>query len=355
MSAPSRRLDTGWRESADPAAAAYLVAVLLAVAQVVLLDEPGRTARAAVPYVLAFVVVVALRHLGPRDEAAMARWVHALSVFGVLLSMWLLGAFLGALPAGIGEQSGFYRVKLAVTSPLGDHNTAAGLMLPAVVACAATAVRDPRWRAGLVVVTLGLAATLSRGAVLVLLGLALVGWLVASDRRFRTLLLASAAAATALVLLLAVVLDASPPADAEVPRDGPVGASVVGRVNLAERGLRVGSERPLLGTGLGGFGQRADDLPPPNDHAHQLFAHAFAEGGVPLFLVAVAVPALLAVRVVRLAPGAGREILLLGGLGLLVHAQIEILGGRLGYEVLLALLVGLAGTLPRAEGRGSEG
>jgi hypothetical protein len=318
--------------------------VLLAAVQAVVLDESGRIVRAAVPYLLAFLVVVVVRAVGPQDEAGFARWLHGISVAGVLLSVWLLGAFLGALPAGIGEESGFYRVKVAVTSPVGDHNTAAGLLLPAIVACAATAVRDPRWRFGLAVTTLGLVATLSRGAALILLGLALLGLLIASDRRFRLLLTASAVAAVALVLSLALVLDASPPEGAEVP-DGVWGTSVVGRADLAARGFAVGLEHPALGVGLGGFQEEAADLPPPNDHAHQALTHAFAEGGVPLLAVTIVVPVVLALRLLRVPAGPRQEVLLLAGLGLVLHAQIEILSGRVGYEVLLALLAGLAGAL----------
>jgi hypothetical protein len=36
-----------------------------------------------------------------------------------------------------------------------------------------------------------------------------------------------------------------------------------------------------------------------------------------------------------------RDLALLGGGGLVVHAQVEILAGRVGYEVLLAVLLGL--------------
>jgi O-antigen ligase len=167
---------------------------------------------------------------------------------------------------------------------------------------------------------------------------------VASNRRFATWLLAAATGVVALVFALALVLDASPSAEVETP-DGLLGASLIGRIDLAERGIEVGLERPWLGVGLGGFEEAAVGLPPPNDHAHQVFAHAFAEGGVWLLGVAVVVPVVLARRVLALPAGPGRDVLLLAGLGLLAHAQMEILSGRIGYEVLLALLVGLAGSL----------
>jgi hypothetical protein len=216
------------------------------------------------------------------------RWLAGLVVAGGVLAAWLLVGFLAALPDGIGAPHGFYRVKVQVTSPVGDHNTAAGLLLPPLVAAAALAARDRRWLAGLLLVTLGVAATLSRGAVVVLLVVAAGAWVVSSGRRIRVLLASAAGAALVLVLGVAA-LDASPPPDGP-QSEGVVGASVVARADLVVRGLEVGLDRPLAGVGLGGFGEVARDLPPPNDHAHQLFAHAFAEGGVILLTVAVSCP-----------------------------------------------------------------
>jgi hypothetical protein len=329
----------------DIALMAYLAATVVGAVQIAVLDDAGGIVRGVGPYVVALAVVLVLRHAGPGDPESFERWTRGLALAGVLLSLWLLVGFLGALPAGLGTPAGFYRVKVAVTSPVGDHNTAAGLLLPTAVAAAATAVKRPRWGWALVIVTLGLVATLSRGAAIVLLGVALAGLLVEGDRRMRQLLTASAAVALLLIVLLAFVLDASPPAGAELPSGGLLGASVLGRLDLATRGLQVGLAEPALGVGLGRFSEVATDLPPPNDHAHQLLAHAFAEGGIVLFAVAVAVPVVLAVRVARLPKGGPQEVLALGGLTLVAHAQIEILGGALGYEALLALLVGLAGSL----------
>lgn len=78
--------------------------------------------------------------------------------------------------------------------------------------------------------------------------------------------------------LFLVVLDASPPPGAHVP-EGPIGTSVLGRVDLAVRGFEAFAERPALAVGLGGFADEATDLPPPNHHAHNALAQAGAEGG----------------------------------------------------------------------------
>jgi hypothetical protein len=325
----------------DPVAWAYTAAVTLGLVQAASFGDPVRILRGTIPYLLALAVVVTVRLAGPRDEEALRRWLAGLVVAGGVLAAWLLVGFLAALPDGIGAPHGFYRVKVQVTSPVGDHNTAAGLLLPPLVAAAALAARDRRWLAGLVLMTLGVAATLSRGAVVVLLVVAAGAWVVSSGHRIRVLLASAAGAALVLVLGLSAALDASPSPDGP-QSEGVVGASVVARADLVVRGLEVGLDRPLAGVGLGGFGEVARDLPPPNDHAHQLVAHAAAEGGVILLTVVVLVPALLLVRVGRLRPIGGRDALLFGGVALVAHAQLEILGGRAGYEVLLALLATLA-------------
>ncbi len=329
------------RRLADPAAIAYLAVVPLALVQVAVLGEPGRTLRGVVPYVAAAVVVVAVRALAPRETAHADAWIRVVAGAGLALAVWILGAFAVALPVGVGEPAGFYTVKALITTPVGDHNTAAGLLLPGVAAAAVAASRDRRWIFALVVTTLGLVATLSRGAAVVLVVVAVAAWPVISDRAARVRLLAAAAASLGLVLGAAAWLGAAPPDSAPLT-DGPVGASIVGRADLIVRGVEVGADRPLIGTGLGAFDGEAGDLAPPNHHAHNLVAHAFAEGGLALAAVSLALPVILVVRLWRLGPGSLRDVLLVGGAGLVLHAQHDIMGGLIGYEVLLAVLVGLA-------------
>ena len=338
----------------DGVGLAYLLAVVLALVQAATADDPAGILTAAVPYLAALATVLMVRAAGPHDDVSCSRWFAGLVVGSVLLAAWLVVALVGALPGAVGEPHGFYRAKVAVTSPLGDHNTAAGLLLPGIVAAAALAGGDRRWHVGLALTGAGLVATLSRGAALVLLAVAGLAWLVPGARGLRRRLLATALSVVVAVLGLAWLLDASPPPGATVG-DGPVGASVLGRVDLAVRGLEVGLEHPALGVGLGRYEEVAGDLPPPNDHAHQALTHALAEGGVGLLAVAVVVPGLLAVRVVRLPVGTSRAVLALAGVALVGHAQVEILGGRLGYEVLLALLAGLATAHSRHDSAGTHG
>jgi hypothetical protein len=341
----------------DPAAVAFLAAVVLGGIQAVVLGPAGRILAATVPYLVALVALLAVRITttahGTVDAGGSALpgegWVRAIALAGCGLATWLLVAFGRALPGVAGEEFGFYRVKLQVTSPLGDHNTAAGLLLVAVVAAAVLVARDRRWIAASGLISLGLVATLSRAAVLILVVVVVVAWLLASSRRTTIVLTAAATIAVGGVLGMAAVLDTSPPppsTGASGPLaeagSGPLGVSVLGRVDLAVRGVQLGVDHPGLGVGLGRFEDHAADLPAPNDHAHQLLAQAFAEGGIALLLVAAVVPLVLAVRVGRLPRSLLRDLTLLAGLGLVAHAQVEILGGRLGYELLLAVLVGLA-------------
>jgi len=355
----------GRRRWPDPALTAFAVATLLGVAQALAAwagGDGGAAAvilRASVPYALALAVVVALSRDGRRlAVGATSRWAAGLAVAGVVLSLWLLARFAVALPDAMGADYGFYRLKLRITSPLGDHNTAAGLLVPPLVAGALLVVRSGSrgsgrgragvWVATVVTIALGLAATLSRGVVVVLAGVVLVAVVLASRRRLAGVL----AGALALVVLglgaASVALDTAAPPGTAAPGPagqagaGPLGASVLGRVDLWVRGIEVGAAHPVAGVGVGRFAEAAADLPQPNDHAHQAFAQAFAEGGVLLLTAAVLVVGTLAWRAWRLPAGPRRDLVLLGGLGLIAHAQLEILAGRLGYEVLLALLVALA-------------
>ncbi|MTV27268.1 hypothetical protein FTX61_17885 [Nitriliruptoraceae bacterium ZYF776] len=328
---------TGWTDAValarDAAVVLLVAAVLLTVGQAIVAGEAGPL-RSGLPYVGAAAVVVA-----GRLRPALVRVVPTvLAVGGTLLAAWVTTTFLLGLPGAVGEPSGFYRAKLAVTSPLGDHNTAAGLLLVGLVAAALRVPMDRRWWAAVGAVTVGLTVTLSRGAVLVLLLVAAVALVAPQARRLGAVLAVCGLLALGGVLGAAVVLDATPPAGSPEAA-GPLGASVTGRGALVARGLELTVERPVSGVGLGGFARAAADLPPPNFHAHNLVAHAGAEGGVPLALVAAGLPIVLAVRVRRARPGLARSLAAFGGLALVAHAQLEILGGLLGYEVTLALLL----------------
>jgi hypothetical protein len=356
----------------DPAVATYAAVLVLAAIQAFTLDPAGGILLAAAPYVVALAALVAIRALPPaagpsspgngsppaHGSPADVRGVHVLLLAGSVLAAWVLVRFLVALPGGLGEEHGFYRVKLAVTSPLGDHNTAAGLLLVVVVAGAVATAADRRWAPALLLAAAGTVATLSRGALAVLLVVTAVSWLVASSRRVAGHLgLATAVIALGMVGA-SLALDTSPPPPSTgvggpltEAGAGPLGVSILGRADLAVRGIELGLDNPALGVGLGRFADHAGDLPLPNDHAHQALAHAAAEGGILLLVVTAGLPLLLAARSWRLRPSPTRDLALLGGAALVAHAQLEILSGRLGYEALLAVLLGLSARAGRIDSR----
>jgi O-antigen ligase len=326
----------------EPALWLFLTVVVVGLVQTVVFDEPGRTLDATVPALAAAcVVLVGYRSEVAERAASARRWTLALAAMQVVVALWALQAFLRALPAAEGGPGGFYRVKVRVTTPLGDHNTVAGLLLVGVVATVVLAQEDRRWWAGVVVTTAGVVACLSRGAAVVLLAVALASWLVAARWRVAVGLTAAGVLAVGATVALAAMLGAEPPADAQV--DGPIGASLIGRADLIVRGVETTVEHPLLGVGLGGFVEAAADLPYPNWHAHNTVANAGAEGGVLLALVASALIVLLLVRAWQQPTGWQREVTLLGGAALVAHGQVDVLGGLLGHEVLIAALLVLAG------------
>jgi hypothetical protein len=328
-----------WR---DPALWLWLAVVVLAQIQAVVLGDAVRTLTAALPaLVAALVVLVGHRAGAGRDDPVGHRWLSWLSVAQVALATWTLVAFLAAVPGALGGGDAFYDVKVRVGTPLGAHNTVGGLLLVGVVATAVLAQRDRRWWVGTVLTTAGVVASLSRGAALVLLVVGAASWLVGTRRP-----VAAAVTLGGAVSLLAVsLLAAAWPSDPDPSRtasEGVVGESVTDRLYLAERGGELLVERPLLGVGLGSFGDHVGDVPFPSHHAHNAVAHAGAEGGVLYALIVVALTLLLLVRAWRLPPGWRREVTLIGGAALVLHAQLDVLVGLLGYEVLLAVLLALS-------------
>jgi O-antigen ligase len=323
-----------WR---DPVAGCFGAVVAVGVAQAATGAGVGPL-RGAVPYAVAGSVALAGRWSGvASDDGPGLRWLRVIAGVLATLGAWALISFLLALPSGVGEPSGFYRIKVLVTTPLGDHNTAAGLLLVGVGASVVLAERDRRWWLAVVLTTVGVVACLSRGAAVVLLCAGLLGFVTRVDRRAARSVAVAGVVALIGITGLAVLLDASPPPGA-AEAVGPVGASVVGRIDLAARGIDTFLDRPVLGVGLGSFAEVSDDLPPPNDHAHNTFAHAGAEGGVVALTAVVLVTAILAVRGLRAPDGWRRDVAILGGVALVAHGQIDVLGGLVGHEVLLSFL-----------------
>jgi O-antigen ligase len=330
--------------------ALYLGVVLLALVQAVGFGEPRRTLVAALPALVAAAVVVAARwHRADVDEGRGRRWLLGLAGAQVALATVAIVGLLVALPAAFRGDAGFYDVKVRVVTPLGAHNTVGGLLLVGVVATAVLAQDDRRWWAGTVVTTLGVVASLSRGAALVLLVAGLTSRLLGTRRRVAVAVTVAGVVALVVVSLLAATL-ARDPDPSRPPSEGVVGESITDRLYLVERGLELLVEEPLLGVGLGGFGERVAEVPFPSHHAHNTVAHAGAEGGVPYAAIVVGLSVLLLVRAWRQPPGWRREVGLVGGGALLLHGQLDVLAGLLGYEVLLAVLLVLTAGPVRRRG-----
>ncbi|MBS3941871.1 MAG: O-antigen ligase family protein [Actinobacteria bacterium] len=340
----------------DLAVVGYALAVVVGVVHVVVPNwDAGLALPATAAYLAGLVVLLLVRRVHRSGRDTFGALLTVAAVAGVVLAGWVMLRFALALPDAVGAEYGFYRLKGRITTPLGDHNTAAGLLLPMLVATTLLAVRDPRWRFGAGLVALGIAATLSRGAAAVLAVVVVLAFAVASRREVAVTLTAALAVVVAVLVLVGSVLDTSVPAG--TAPSGPsgesglaevLGASILGRIDLAARGVEVGVAHPLAGIGLGAFGDAAADLPEPNDHAHQQFAHAIAEGGMPLLLATLLVVGALVVRAGRALRGSAtpqRDLVVLGGAGLLLHAQVDIQSGLLGLEVVLAALTGLAATV----------
>jgi hypothetical protein len=342
----------------DVAVGAYLFVLAVAGVQLALPRAPQSVTAPVVAYGAALLAYLAVVRLGPsapwgRDGD---RWLAGLTVLGGLLAAWLLVRAALALPEGLGTDAGYYRVKVLVTSPIGDHNTAAGLLLVPLVAAVSLAVRRRRWWPAVGLLALGFAAALSRGATVVLLTVGLASWWAGSSRRFAAALSGLAVALMGAVLGVAALLGAAPPPTAAAGA-GPIGTSVIGRLDLAVRGVETAAGAPLLGSGFGSFAAVAADLPVPNHHAHQLVAHAAAEGGLLTAAVVLVLSGSLLVRGWRLPRSPIRDVTLLAGAGLLLHAQVEILGGLPAYEVLVAAVLGLAtaaGAAPAPAATASE-
>jgi O-antigen ligase len=337
-SAPAAWRDpVAWRE---PVVWLYLVVVAIGLVQTVVLPDAGRTAVAALPALLgAGAAWAATWQRVHEDDARGAGWLVGATGVLVVLGGAALTRFLLALPAGLRGDASFYEVKVQVTTPLGDHNTVGGLLLVGVVASTVLAQEDRRWWWGTAVTTLGIVATLSRGAAAVLLLIGVLSAVAGARRRVAAALtLAGALALGAVIGAAAALPDPEPTHAAE----GVVGRSVTERFLLMERALELVVAEPVLGVGLGGFAADASDLPPPNVHAHNSVLHAGAEGGVLAAAAVFALSVLLVVRAWRLPHGWRREVTLVGGVALVLHAQIDVLGGVPAFEILLAVLLTLA-------------
>ncbi len=306
---------------------AWLVLAVLAAAH--LADGTGSWGDVVTPAAAAAILVVA-----PRRSVGGAA-VPRLAV-GVLV---LAGAAILAAGVAIGggvldQPAAFYALKQQVRAPVAAHNVLAGFLLVGAPAVAIAAVRRPRrWAPALGFVGLGLAATLSRGAVLAGVVAAVVARVGTRDR--------AVAARTGIVTLVGAIgiggalwMLGAPVQDAGGP------TSTVARVELWQAAVEVVGTEPATGVGPDGFlaATRARDLAAPHEHAHDLPLHAAATLGVPGLLAEAAVWIGIAAGAAGMLDRDRRTVVLTALAGLGALALVDEVAMRPATVGLLALL-----------------
>lgn len=312
----------------DAAAAAYLALALVAELQLT-------AGRATLEHVLALLtpglLLLAMPQLLDVDDRRNIRWVAGA---GVVLALWTVVEAVDAVAEHAGDPFAFYAVKVAVGTPLADHNVLASLLLVALVAVALRTEDDPVWLGGIALVALALGGTLSRGGALAAVGAAVVAAVVARGRQLATLVGVGAVAALAVVLGAAVLLGADVP-----DPGGPT--SVASRAQLWQAGVDAVASEPVRGVGLAGFRSfaEASGVHDPRDHTHSLLLQGPATLGVPAGLLHLALWGLVVLRGWRHRDRHVRALLVVAGAGLAAHGLIDETALRGSVEVLVALLL----------------
>lgn len=331
----------------DDALAAYAAVLVVVAVQVAVLPQPLEILGGSSRFVTAACVLFAATQaahprvpagaLDPGTAAVVPRdrpvWPAAIVGWGGVLGVWVSLRLAVALTDP--DLSSFYRVKNAVVTPLGASNTLAGYLLVPTVAGLVLATRDRRLLVPAVLAGVGLVATLSRGALAAATVALVVGGVLVLRRR---IVVAAAAAAAALAAVASLAAASRLPDVATSSPDG--------RLALWRAAVDALLDAPLLGVGLNRFATVTADLSQPHDHAHNLVLHTLAESGLLGGLAYLAIWAALARRLWRAEAARERTALALAGLALLLHAQVEALSYQRGIEVVLAVLLAAAATLP---------
>ena len=286
--------------------------------------------RSTVTGILLFLVAaLALRSWSDLTTALLGTSGAAVLAGGLATLQHLLG-----VSSGVGFVTSTGELVGRVTGGFGHPNLLAGFLVVLVPLTFAAAVVDRRWRllhlAGLVLSLGGIYASFSRGA---LLAVALVPLFLL---RGRWLLLLAPIGILALGFAVPSVLTE------RFALGGGNGAELASRSDIWRTAGAVWVERPLFGTGLGGFsGEYAavrvvgkqflpntNFKPPP--HAHNLPLQILAEQGLVGFAALGAVAAASVSAALRLRRAADRRIAVLGSavlasvVGLFVHNLFDV-------------------------------
>lgn len=325
------RIDAGAARAWRPGRRWHTVVVVALLALAVLAAAQVGAGTAGWGHVVSFVAGAVVVGLAPARVAGGAAVGH-LARGTVVLAVVGIGAALLSWEA-LAETHGFYALKQQVRAPVAAHNVLAAFLLAGAPAVVLASVRRPRrWWPLLAVTGVGLAATLSRGAVVAGLGAVVVAWALRDRTVARRLALVVAIAAVG----IGVVLGAY---GAPVPHEGGP-SSVVARSELWGAGFDAATAQPVTGVGLDGFLAFTDrvGLAAPHEHAHDLVLHAAAVLGVPGLVAVVALWLGVLAGAARLLDRDRRIVVLVGLAGLGAMAMVDEVALRPATTGLLALL-----------------
>lgn len=284
--------------------------------------------------VTTFVAAAALLGFAPRRSVG-GEAVPRLAGGTLLLALAAVVAFGVAASGRLDDPFAYYRIKQQVTAPVGAHNVLAGFLLAGAPAVALASVRRPRrWWPALVLVGLGLGATLSRGALAAGALAAVVAWLLLRDR--------TVAGRVGVAVMIAAVCTTGTLAALGAPNpdvDGPT--SVIARTALWDTAFDAARQRPVTGVGLDGFLTHSRDavgLSAPHEHAHSLPLHAAGTLGLPGLVATLAVWLGIAAGALGQLDRDRRTLVLVGLVGLGSLALVDEIALRPATVGLLALL-----------------
>lgn len=315
----------------------------------------------------AVLVTVAVRR--SRDVALLAGALVAAVLLQTFWSffVWWGGGDAGPLQSGTFYAPNQYAGYLVLLAPL---LLAHALLVPHRRQAAA-------WGVMAAFVYLGILLSGSRAG----LGAALIGAVAAAalaGRRGvrRALVRAPLVAATTALLGLALTgsllfpEEATPSASGSPPgltasvesKGGTGGASIAMRANWVEGAMTIGFARPLTGSGLGTFGEMFVQVQDPrwywSRYAHNHYAEAFAEGGLPLAAATVGFPLIALVVGLRGIWRSGSTSpwqvgLFAGLLGASAHLLLDHDWSFPGYGVTFVACALLLASLPGEDSPGS--
>lgn len=251
------------------------------------LDPAAAVKKAGMTLVFAGIYYVAVANAHDANQASRLSKCLVLAASGVgTYALWVSYRYLSAgavtKEAVVIGSEGLKSPRAAST--LANPNVLATLMvlvIPIALACFVTNDRWQKlaWSTAIAILVLALGFTFSRGA---WLGAAASAVVLATDRRFRAILLVGA---VALILLAPPVVMERAATSAELGR-----GEIAARFDFWQGALLLVQQRPLVGIGTSNFAPSFARLPVPETaareaaHAHNVFLTVLAENGVFGFL-----------------------------------------------------------------------